>query len=129
MMIDGGLLMGRYNDVNHAAQEGARLAATGATDVEIRDRVRAQAQGALDGVELGCSGDEYICVTYSDAPDPDRNSAGEVGSTVMVVVRYRYDMITPFINKLSDNIEAKVCAAARLERPVPSVANSGDNEC
>ena len=34
MMIDGGLLMGRYSNINHAANEGARLLAVAGTGNE-----------------------------------------------------------------------------------------------
>lgn len=39
-MLEGGRILGTYLSVNHAVREGARLAALGATDAMIDQRVR-----------------------------------------------------------------------------------------
>jgi Flp pilus assembly protein TadG len=124
VILDGGIVMGRYGEVNHAAKEGARYAATGATTNAVADRVRDQSQGILDSVPTACSGAQYICVQYFQGPDDQ--DAGEVGSTVRVRVRYEYELFTPLPNVLgADDWTIASCAVARLERPRPSVSGSG----
>jgi hypothetical protein len=135
IMIDGGILMGRYNQVNHSAQEGARLAATGASESEILSHVRAQSIDLLNGVPRGCPGGdrEYICIQWYDGD----NTAGEVGSYVRVEVSYRYNFVTPLdagpfgVLGFEDDIHVKSCAIARIERPIPSPPNdrSGMPSC
>ena len=130
MVIDGGLIMGRYNDLNHAAKEGARLASTGASDAEVVARVKAQSQGLLDDAPATstCAGDRpYICVEYSDGPAPASQSAGEVGSTVKVIVRYQHDWLTPLVNAAGD-LNIDTCAVMRLERPLDA-GSLGTNTC
>jgi hypothetical protein len=121
IMIDGGLLMGRYNQVNHAAQEGARLGSTGATLIDIRNHTRRQANNLLSGVPATCDGnDDRICVEWYEGP----NSVGEVGSYVRVTVFYDYGFVTPINNDIfnsagmPDHFDVDSCAIARLERPV-----------
>lgn len=133
VVIDGGILMGRYNEINHATKEGSRLAATGASLNEIGDRVAAQAQGIISA-SAGCAetADESICVYYAPGPGSDPANAGELGSTVKVTVRHKYKLITPLPNWMSagfDGFEISACAISRLEKPVPDVAGSGTNTC
>jgi hypothetical protein len=129
VMIDGGLVMGRYNQVNHAAQEGARFAATGIDDPdEIAERVRAQSIELLEDVPEGCTGTERICVRWVDGP----NGAGEVGSYVRVEVRYRHEFVTPLGSfGIQDHLDISACAIARLERPAdfPGSYEGGDDTC
>ncbi len=52
-IVDGGLLMGRYNNINNAAKEGARAGAVQYGDGDdaldaVIDRVTEQAHGELD---------------------------------------------------------------------------------
>jgi hypothetical protein len=117
VMIDGGILMGRYNQVNHSAREGG-----------------AQSIGLLGSVPATCSGTRQICVQWFDGP----NDAGEVGSYVRVVVRYDYNPITPIDNGMfgmvgfPDHWDVDSCAIARLERPyqAPSAnQRSGTPSC
>jgi hypothetical protein len=124
VMIDGGVLMGRYNQVNHAAQEGARLGASGATKDQILQYTRAQSASLLDdpNVEDSCLAtvDERICVEWYDGP----NTAGEVGSYVRVTVHYDYGFVTPINNPIFNSagmpphFDVDSCAIARIERPV-----------
>jgi hypothetical protein len=134
VMIDGGILMGRYNQVNHSAREGARLAATGEDLNDVVAHVRAQSIGLLGSVPATCSGTRQICVQWFDGP----NDAGEVGSYVRVVVRYDYNPITPIDNGMfgmvgfPDHWDVDSCAIARLERPyqAPSAnQRSGTPSC
>jgi hypothetical protein len=134
VMIDGGVLMGRYNQVNHAAQEGARLGASGASLSEIVAHTRAQSISLLGSVPATCSGSEQICVEWYDGP----NGAGEVGSYVRVTVRYDYGYVTPIdagpfgAVGFPDHFDVDSCAIARLERPVnvPSANDrNGTPEC
>lgn len=134
VMIDGGLIMGRYNQVNHSAQEGARLAASGENHSDIVTRVRAQSINLLGGVPARCSGPTQICVEWFAGP----NSAGEVGSYVRVIVRYDYNPITPIDQGMFGMLgfpnrwDVDACAIAQLERPFrPPAANtrSGTPSC
>jgi Flp pilus assembly protein TadG len=134
VMIDGGLLMGRYNQVNHAAQEGARLAASGEDLNDVASRVRAQSINLLQGVPTRCSGPTQICVEWFDGP----NTAGEVGSYVRVTVRYDYNPITPIDQGMFGMLgfpnrwDVDSCAIAQLERPhQPPASNtrSGTPSC
>jgi hypothetical protein len=126
VMIDGGVLMGRYNQVNHAAQEGARIGASGASWDEIKDHTRDQAIDLLDDVPEGC-GSQGICVLWYGGD----NSPGEVGSYVKVTVRYDYDFITPIGEGpfgavgFPDHMNVDACAIARLERPIDVPSGQG----
>ena len=120
IVIDGGVLMGRYNNVNHAANEGARLlAVAGAGDDpafdpdEVRERVKDQAHGLLDDAGPCGSGAPEICLEWGLGPNDE--AVGEVGSTVKVTLKYLYDPITPIPG--FDGWEVEACAVARLERP------------
>jgi Flp pilus assembly protein TadG len=136
VMIDGGVLMGRYNQVNHAAQEGARHGATGATQSAVEQQTRRQSMDLLGSVPATCNNGapERICVEWFDGP----NSAGEVGSYVRVTVRYDFGFVTPINNPIfnsigaPDHMDVDSCAIARLERPVtvPSGrSRSGTPQC
>lgn len=134
VMIDGGLLMGRYNQVNHSAQEGARLAATGADLGDVVAQVRNQSIDLLQDVPATCSNaQERICVEWYDGP----NSAGQVGSYVRVTVRYDYNPITPIDQGLfgsigfPDHFDVDACAISRLERPYldPPNQRNGTPSC
>ena len=127
VMIDGGLLMGRYNQVNHAAQEGARLGATGANGAAIAARAQRQANNLLSGVPVDCSGGEQVCVQWFKGPNNE--PAGQVGSSVRVKIRYDYGLLTPLDNfGFPDHMDVDSCAIARLERPLSSVSSSGDHD-
>ena len=124
MMVDGGLVMGRYGEVNHAAKEGARFASTGASPADVKDRVIAQSQISLT------AGD--VSVEYADGPASNRADSGEVGSVVVIRIEYDYDLITPLPNFGGGDLTwgIKACAVARLERPVDaSKYVETSNEC
>jgi hypothetical protein len=132
VVIDGGVLMGRYNSATHAAQEGARYGASGASASQIVARVKDQAQGTLDDAPNSsqCGGSRpSVCVQYGRGPSSQ--SAGEVGSTVIVKVRYRYEWFTPLANAPGiGSIDFDACSAHRLERvPTSSVSDSGLTRC
>lgn len=134
IIIDGGLLMSRYNTLTHGSREGARIASTGASLAEVCDRVRAQSQGLVDNGDP-CNGSSAcggarpsICVQYSAGPAPSSQLAGEVGSTVKVRVRYAYEPLIPIFGAVAD-IDFDTCSVARLERPLTSVSASGSNTC
>jgi len=125
LLIDGGMLMGRYNNINNAAKEGARLAAVGANADAVATRVAQQAHGDLDGA-TGCGpGANTICLQWAGGPDGE--SAGQVGSTVKVTVHYRYGLKTPLLGGkilgysvlgFDGGFDVSACAVQRLERPV-----------
>ncbi len=128
VVIDGGVLMGRYNQVNHAAQEGARFGATGADRDDIVSRVRAQSIDLLTASDVptqsgdcGNASQPGICVLWFSGPNSEPR--GQVGSSVMVIVRYDYEWVTPLggdflgATLIPDELEVSSCALARLERP------------
>ncbi len=140
VVVDTGLLMGRYNSVNHATKEGARLAAVGATHDEIVARIKTQSQGLLDGASENCppSADKDICVEWIPGPPGHSSDVGQVGSSVKVSIRYKYTLITPLANGriaglpvpgVPDGFEVTACAVARLERPVADPDPAGTSEC
>ncbi|HXK34248.1 MAG TPA: TadE family protein [Dehalococcoidia bacterium] len=139
VMIDGGLLMGRNNVVHHSAREGARVAATGADEDAIRDRVIDQSQGLLSdaaGCEAVADDDaDMICVQWLDVFDDaagDLREAGQVGSAIRVRVRYKYDLLTPLPPPLDQGFTVESCALTRLERPnlgVPASLTAPPGEC
>ena len=124
IVVDGGLVMGRYGEVNHAAKEGARLASTGATPGDVVLRVIAQSQIELDAAD--------VTVEYVKGPASNAADSGEVGSIVVVRIDYDYKLITPLPNFSDDGAtwNIKACAVARLEHPVdPSGFKGTSNEC
>lgn len=133
-VIDGGLLMGRYNNMNNGAKEGARLGAVGAQQSDIVTRVEDQAHGNLDGASTNC-GDwssaavkKVVCVEWITGADGQQ--PGDVGSSVRVKVKYDYPFLTPIINWIGDGWTIKTCAVQRLERPFDSPPNtSTDTSC
>jgi Flp pilus assembly protein TadG len=134
VMVDGGILMGRYNQVNHAAQEGARFGATGASASAIAARARAQSNDLLGTVPTSCANQsERICVQWFEGPNDE--PAGEVGSSVRVTIRYDHNLITPLdaaafgMGGLPGHFDVDSCAIARLERPASVSASSGTASC
>jgi len=125
-VIDGGLLMGRYNNINNATKEGARLGAVGAPARDIVTRVQQQAHGELDGASTNCgdyaSGSEdVICVQWITGANGE--SAGNVGSSVRVLAKYHYKFLTPIVNWFSGGgWTVTACAVQRLERSVAVAA-------
>ena len=128
-VLDGGLVMGRYNNINNSAKEGARLGAVGATQADIVTRVREQAHGLLENAgNCGPYDNEaQICVEWITGPDGE--SPGEAGASIRVTVKYRYKFMTPLVNRAwAWDIEA--CAVQRAERPVDAPPNtSADTSC
>jgi hypothetical protein len=130
VIIDGGFLMGRYNHLVHTAEEGTQFAATGASENEIVAKVKEQAQGVLDDAPSGssCSGPRpSVCIQYSDGESGQ--VVGEVGSTVMVTVRYEHEFLLPFWTPGLPPLVIDACIANRLERPVPSAPDSNQTRC
>ena len=65
------------------------------------------------------------------ADGPNGEDAGQVGSSVKVVVKYRYGLITPLVTKIAGGgFDVTACAVMRLERPLPSPSSvSGSGSC
>ncbi len=82
-IIDFGLLFNSYLVVSNASREGARQAAVGKTDAQIRSAA-ANAAASLDHDRL------EIEITPAEA-------ARDTGDSVTVTVRYGYSMATPVI--------------------------------
>lgn len=98
-IIEFGLLMRSYITILHAAREGARAAALGATTSNIVNRVQNSAPG------LSVS---MVDLSYSTASTPNWGSAttlgnsgsennAPVGSLVRVHVTYNYKFLTRYL--------------------------------
>lgn len=146
IMIDGGLLMGHFSRVHHAVDEGARFAATGASEGEIIERISDQSGGLIDENEARvCPSDgaEEICVQWY--PGPGGIGRGEVGSFVKISVHYHYELFTPFggiaaatgflCGNNPPHFCVDPCTIVTLERPVdaadidPENRGSGTPSC
>lgn len=130
VVIDGGLALGRYNNMQNSSKEGARLGAVGANHNEIVDRVREQAHGLLDDASLDCADmdddtvDDVICVEWIEGPDNE--IPGRVGASVRVKVKFKHGYITPLPNVISDGLSMTVCAVQRQEQSFsPPAASVG----
>ncbi len=134
MIIDGGLLMGRYNNVNNTAKEAARYGAVGADATQIVARAKANAHGYLDSVlpadgncaDLGSSAvDDVICVQWINGPSGE--APGDAGSSVRVIIEHEYPFLTPIENFWGGGVgwTIKECAIQRLELRVSSTVTAG----
>lgn len=83
-IIDFGMLFNNYLIVGNASREGARSAAIGSTDEQIRTAVYNVAS-TLDSSRL------TITIT------PDQTTGRTTGDSVAVTVEYEYNMITPIV--------------------------------
>jgi hypothetical protein len=143
-LVDGGLLMGRYNDVTNGAKEGARLAAVGAPKADIVARVQQQVHGILSSPSTTCSdmtnnaAPKVICVQWIYGPSGEL--PGQVGSSIRVKVKYKYKILTPLFKVPVLNTGGNptwnetACAVQRLEQPVSPAAgdkttDSTDTSC
>jgi len=132
-IIDGGLLMGRYNGTNHAATVGARFAAVqrgpaGSASRDIVARVKEYAPGNAGDYATSCdfsANDAAICVEWLDGPNGE--AAGDVGSSICVAVKYHYPGLTPVISQRGGwDVKARVVQVQEqaLSGSVPT-PNSG----
>jgi hypothetical protein len=133
-VIDGGLVMGRYNQANQAAGVGARLAAATGGDFDdleddVRDAIQDQMHGQMTGTSCNGTGDD-VCIDFRGGPNGE--SAGEVGSIVVVYVRHEYDLITPIVDFVGGgDWDIEACSVQRVERRVNNAASEDDDigEC
>ncbi len=101
-IIDFGLLFNSYLVVSNASREGARQAAVGKTDTQIRSAA-ANAAASLDSDRL------EILITPGEA-------ARNTGNSVTVTVSYGYSMITPVIAAFfPDNFDIETSTTMRCE--------------
>lgn len=115
-VIDGGLVMGRYNNANQAAGVGARLAATNTPVSTVRSAIQDQMHGEMSGLTCDDSEDD-VCIDFRTGPNGE--AAGDVGSIVVVYVRYEYDLITPIVgNATGGDWDIDACSVQRVERPI-----------
>lgn len=117
-LIDGGMLMGRYNATTNAAREGARQGAIGLSGPQVAAIVRAQVHNQIPaGATTDCTqyagATSAICVEWIAGPNNER--PGDFGSSVRVRVKYRYNLITPLpaVNRF---FKVSACGVARLEK-------------
>lgn len=126
-IIDGGLLMGRYNNINNSAKEAARLGAVGADLDQIIIRAQEQAHGGLDAPVGDCDDmngpGNAICVEWIPRGTA---SPGQLGASVRVKIRFEYDALTP-LPGIGD-IAMTVCAIQRQEQSISPVPNVGAGE-
>lgn len=121
VMVDLGVLFGRYNTINHAAAEGARLGAIGGGTTAILDRIRGQSGGDLDA--LGNCGANDVCAQLVTGPNAE--SPGQVGSSIRVRVDHPFQPFLsqlPFLSALPD-WPVKSCALHRVEKPVVGITD------
>jgi hypothetical protein len=136
-IIDGSLLLGRYNNVNNSAKEGARLGAAGGDKTEVVDRAKDQAHGRLDTASTDCvdmgddAVDDVICVQWVSGPNGE--SPGQHGSSIRVKIKHKYEYLTPLPNWIGDGgITTTVCAIQRLDNstsPASSDKVPGEDSC
>lgn len=132
-IIDGGLAMGRYNNVNNSAKEAARYGATGANTSQIVERAKQHAHDYLNAVpaegncaDLGSGGaGDVICVHWINGPNGE--SPGSAGSSVRVVIEHEYPFLTAIENWWGGGITWTIteCAVQRLEVRVPAAVING----
>ncbi len=127
-VIDGGLLMGRYNNINNGAKEGARLGAVGAGQTDIVDRVMAQTHGLLTSsnttTDCGLYGttDNAICVQWITGVEGE--PPGTVGASIRVKVKYTYQFLTPLLNWIgAGGWTVEACAIQREEQAIANPPN------
>ena len=120
MMVDFGVGFARWIAITNATREGARLAAVGADQVDITQKVVDTSNDVLTAAD--------VSVGYLDA-DGDGVA---IGDSVVVRADYDYSLITPlgkFLSGLTfDSIEFKSCADMRLEQ-VPDPAPAAPGPC
>jgi hypothetical protein len=130
-VVDGGVVMGRYNETNHAATVGARFGAvqTGSAS-SVRSAVVSQvskyASGKASAYVANCnlsgSGpDAAVCIEWLTGPNGE--APGEIGSSIRVAVRYHYDGVTPIFASFG-GWDVSACVVERLEQPVSGVTGS-----
>lgn len=137
IIIDGGLALGRYNNVNNAAKEGARLAAVGANASQIVTRAKDQGHGELNSASTNCAtfnsyNGHVICVQWISGPNGE--TPGTIGASIRVKIKYKYRFLTPLPNFGStfQDIDLKVCAVQRQEQAISAPAGSsvaGEDSC
>lgn len=130
-MIDGGLVMGRYNNINNSAKEAARLGAVGVDETLIVQRAQDQAHGQLDSASTSCADwstqPRVICVEW--IPGPNGEAPGNAGSSVRVKIKYHNPFLTPILNWTAGSTwDVKVCAVQRLEISISPVPNTGTGD-
>jgi len=118
-IIDFGMTMDRRLVLQHAAREGARMAAVNDDIDAVCDRIVDQGQGTVERDE--------VTFEYEDLDDNGEYNAGD---NVKITLPYHWDL--PFLNNALfglfddsiDPINLTATGSARLERTVP-----GDTEC
>lgn len=129
-LVDGGVVMGRYNQTNHAATVGGRLGAVQSdTAANVASAVVAQAAKNAPG-----KASDYVqnCKNFSTLPKaicvewltgPDGEAKGAIGSSILVKVKYHYDGITPIFASFG-GWTVSACVVERQEQPVAGVIGS-----
>jgi hypothetical protein len=118
VLVDFGLAMDRREVIQHAAREGARQGAVGASATQTEDITIDQAGGVLnaDGSEV------EVC--YVDGPDPGIG-VGNVGDNIRVSIDYTYNFSIGSGELLSalgfgvPSVHLNPHAESRLETTIP----------
>ncbi|NNC91683.1 MAG: pilus assembly protein [Acidimicrobiia bacterium] len=106
-MVDYGLAINTKTQLTNAGREGARLGTVTLDAAAVEARVR-EAGSGLDqtilGVTVKCEeADDSPCMSISAGPDPVGSlSHAEVGDSIVVILDYTYNLITPLPNFVAE---------------------------
>ncbi|WP_432357097.1 TadE/TadG family type IV pilus assembly protein [Sporosarcina sp. UB5] len=101
-ITDLGRVFHAYLTLDHAGREAARVAAIGADDAEIIDKIEL-ATGSLNEDKL----------THTISPQGKSNRPS--GSEVTITLNYSIELLTPLISHLSGPIELENKTVMRVE--------------
>ncbi len=131
-LVDGGVVMGRYNQTTHAATVGARLgsvqsASANSVVAGVFAQVKQNSPGKASDYVNNCTNfdslDAAVCVQW--LPGPNNESPGDIGSSIRVKVKYHYDGITPIISALG-GWDVSACVVERQEQPITGASAYAD---
>ncbi len=102
-IIDFGLLFNNYILISNASREGARKAALGGTDIEVRQTVLNMTT--------------TLKVTNMDIRVTEPDGSRDHGKTIIVSINYKSELITPLIDKFFPGgvAELKSASTMRIE--------------
>jgi hypothetical protein len=127
-LVDGGVVMGRYNQTNHAATVGARFGAVQSTSAnsaasaivaQVKQYAPGKASDYVNSCNFTSSGpNAAVCVQW--LPGPNGEPPGDIGSSIRVAVQYHYDGVTPIIASFG-GWDVSACIVERQEQPITNM--------